>query len=447
MASAAVVSASSKVPSWFAPQESSLVAVEPGDVGFLAGLPNGPVLRNLLHGREAWSVALEFLFEELALTPQTAEEQRNRKQRGLVPPQSTDLSELVVDRVACSRSCSDSAAISSDLAQSRSLQQVCRREEEVQVMRWQAGEDQRGAAELWRHAEEDRREAAELRLEAEEDRHAARMVRGQAEELRRQAEMASFAAQASNDVGGSVPCCDTRQDQGPLFSNGKELLKRTEAGKAEPHTSFLPAMHEQEAQATAVNPVHLGDRFVKQGDALLSAESLFTTEVGGAAMDALETSFMFQTAKNLVAGAAMQPVPAVKVNATLDLQPNLSEDPPLFGPEARAQFKPPRLGGGSLGRNTAVSRNAQHAALAVSEGEKSSSFQKSSLCLGPEARTPFKPPRPLERSIPVNVCVMADTVDFKAVGISDDSLLGPTARKQFKRPRVSATAVGRDVGC
>mmetsp|Transcript_120538 Transcript_120538/g.239952 ORF Transcript_120538/g.239952 Transcript_120538/m.239952 type:complete len:450 (-) Transcript_120538:158-1507(-) len=449
MVSATVVSAPNKVPSWLAPPESSLVAVEPGDFGFLAGLPSGPVFRNLLQGREAWSVALEFLFEELALTPQTAEEQRNRKQQGSVPPQSTDVPKLVVDRVVCNRSCSDSAAITVDAAQCGSLQQVCRREEEeVQAMHRQAGEDRQGVAELRRQAEKDRREAAELRREAEEDRQAARMVRGQAEELRRQAERVAVAAQASTDVGASAAFCDARQDQGALFSNAKELLKSMEAGEAKPHTphtSFQAATLGQEAKITEANIVCSGDPLLKQGGALSNAKTLVAIE--GAVINEAETAPMLQKAKSLVSGAVIQALPAVQTNAPVDLQPNLSDDPLLFGPEARAPFKPPRLGSASLSKNIGESRVALHVALAMSDAETSSSFEGKTHCLGPEARAPFKPPRPLENSMPVNVGSTADAIDFKGVAGSDDSLLGPTARKQFKRPRVSATIVSSDVGC
>jgi len=520
MFSTAVVTASSKIPSWWAPPESTLVAVEPGDFGFSAGLPGGPVLRNLLQGREAWSVALEFLFEELALTPQTADEHRNRRQQGTGLPQSADVPKPVLDRLACSQS-------DCRCEEGWTVQQVCRHEEEAQAMHWQAGQDQRGAAELRRQAEEDRREAAELRRQAEQDRHVARMARGQAEELQRQAERAAITAQASKDAGERFACgmldqgplfssakallkcteagnaepqaslhdqgplvasakdllkrtdADSTEpqaslheqgplfasakdllkrteadgakpqnsvhDQGPLFASAKDLLNCTEAGRAEPHTSIHAATREQEGKSVV-------DPDVRKGDAKPSAMSLLSTEVGGDIISELEAFPMFQKATNLVSGAATETVPAKKANATFDLQPNLgalanAEEPLLFGPEARAPFKPPRLSSASLGRSAGVSRGAPPVALALADAETASSFIDNGSCLGPEARTPFKPPRPLERSMPANMGAMTDVINFKAAADGDHGMLGPTARKQFKRPRVSATSVGSDVGC
>jgi len=515
MFSTAVVTTSSKIPSWWAPPESTLVAVEPGDFGFSAGLPGGPVLRNLLQGREAWSVALEFLFEELALTPQTADEHRNRRQQGTGLPQSADVPKPVLDRLACSQS-------DCRCEEGWTVQQVCRHEEEAQAMHWQAGQDQRGAAELRRQAEEDRREAAELRRQAEEDRHVARMARGQAEELQRQAERAAIAAQASKDAGERFACgvldqgplfssakallkcteagnaepqaslhdqgplvasakdllkrtdadstvheqgslfasaknllkCteadrakpqNSVHDQGPLFASAKDLLNCTEAGRAEPHTSIHAATREQEGKSVV-------DPDVRKGDAKPSAMSLLSTEVGGDIISELEAFPMFQKATNLVSGAATETVPAKKANATFDLQPNLgalanTEEPLLFGPEARTPFKPPRLSSASLGRSAGVSRGAPPVALALADAETASSFIDNGSCLGPEARTPFKPPRPLERSMPANMGAMTDVINFKAAADGDHGMLGPTARKQFKRPRVSATSVGSDVGC
>uniref|UniRef100_A0A7S4R4P6 Uncharacterized protein n=1 Tax=Alexandrium monilatum TaxID=311494 RepID=A0A7S4R4P6_9DINO len=55
------------------PECSALEAVEPGDLGFADGLEM-VVLRGVVPSRDAWTVALEFLFEELTLTPRTAEE-------------------------------------------------------------------------------------------------------------------------------------------------------------------------------------------------------------------------------------------------------------------------------------------------------------------------------------------------------------------------------------
>mmetsp|Transcript_96537 Transcript_96537/g.282163 ORF Transcript_96537/g.282163 Transcript_96537/m.282163 type:complete len:529 (-) Transcript_96537:51-1637(-) len=441
---AAAAGQRSDMAMWGCVQGSELEALEPGDLGFTDGLEN-VILRDVAPSRDVWTVALEFLFEDLALTPRTAGEsaQEDLMQQGclhqtahqqhhqqlVLQPQPLPQFQQQVPLPALQPALQQQGHWQSS-GPDRCVQEELRRCLEMDA--WQSQEEaltkqQLEMQQLRRRAEEAERlhqEAQELRQKAEADRLEAEAARREAEDLWRRVEETRRPEETLGFVSAAAASCRTTKKptdfepgaalgddpgEAPAAPGGVFMkFKRPPKGQRANSSHSYEAMVVESAEDSAVGPA-------SREDAIAGVPGPRPAEEQGG---------LFSSAKSLLSASK---APQEQGAVSSDAQRGVS-DAPKEGNDDRGSL-PLDAGGSSL------LPGARDETIA---GLDSLANDDSLPLLGPQARAPFRTPRPAGRPKADAATSVAPANDDFATLDGEPSLLGPTARKQFKRPRISA---------
>uniref|UniRef100_A0A7S4R705 Uncharacterized protein n=1 Tax=Alexandrium monilatum TaxID=311494 RepID=A0A7S4R705_9DINO len=332
---------------------------------------------------------------------------------------------------------------------------VWRRNQEEAFRRQQQELEQlrRRAAE----AEHLHRQAEELRRQAEADRQQAEVARREAEDLWRRVEESKRPEEETPEApaapggvfmrwkrpgpgqkadtahryeemvvetgetpaaGGAAKQVEAAEEPGGLFSSAKSLLAASKAGAAEEQGGLFSSAKSLLAAPKVEAAEEPGGLFSSAKSLLAASKADKAEEQGG----------LFSSAKSLLAAPKDHPGQGGGLSNA-----KASTDEVAKGNDQDHGSLPHDAGGSLL-------PGVRDETLA---GPGLAEFDDSMPLFGPEARAPFRAPRPAGRAA-TSTAAPASLASADSIPLDDEpSLLGPAARKQFKRPRLAAPPAGR----